>query len=137
MLTFHQVMGPPQEEGPPAEWLTDMQNASQELISKRHADTGNSSHDATSRLSARAVQPIQSGQAWARSQMSCPRGDDWSSTAYQVQVLRNMIPQKEYIAYWDDTYGAGQMIYIMENDVRTSHVVSIFRFLFFFFGRWI
>jgi len=124
-------MGPPQEEGPPGEWLTDMQDASQELISKRDTDGGNSSRDAASRLGARAVQTIQSGQAWARSQMSCARGDDWSSTAYQVQVLRNMMPQKEYIAYWDDTYGAGQTIFIMENDVKISHVVSLF------FPRWI
>jgi hypothetical protein len=82
-----------------------------------------------SRILPRALDRRVSGRTWELSQISLPPETDWGlptspgeSTDYRIWN-DDESASEEYIAYWDDSYGEGQLIYICEQGVLASHNV--------------
>jgi hypothetical protein len=88
-----------------------------------------SSRAKRSQLTRRTLDRRTSGRTWELSQISVPGGVDWNlpsepgeSTDYRIWNDDDA-GTEEYIAYWDDSYGEGQLIYICEQGVLEAHNV--------------
>lgn len=86
-----------------------------------------------SRLSPRALDTRTSARTWELSQLSVPGGVNWNPPSEPGERTDYRIWEdddtdagtQEYIAYWDDSYGEGQLIYIFDEGVLESHNVRL------------